>query len=150
MVQCLENQYCENKKFFSFLVKKLFQYQWFDEPVVISEELVEALYSVTKGIVDQLIGIYSCMHYDYLERKNKPVINAQYVHDIACKYYPGIQNVLAELESLESARKLMKIRQNAEVRVAAIIDQAQQEKESGKNKGETPDAGFGKCNSHCT
>ena len=26
----------------------------------------------------------------------------------------------------------------------------QQEKESGINKGETPDAGIGKCNSHCT
>lgn len=124
------NQYCDNKKFFSFLVKKLFQYQWFDEPVAVTEDLVEALYSVTKGIVDQLIGIYSCMHYDYLERKNKPIIDAKYIHDIANKYYPGIQHVLAELESVESARKLMKIRQNADVRVAAIIDQAQQEKEA--------------------
>lgn len=121
------NQYCDNKKFFSFLVKKLFQYQWFDEPVKPTDDLVDALYDVTKGIVDQLIGIYSWMHYDYLERKNKPVINASYVYEITQKYYPGIQNVLAELESVESARKLMEIRQEANVRVEALLDYAQQE-----------------------
>lgn len=124
------NMYCENKRFFTFLVSQLFQYQWFDEPVEVSESLVDALYSVSKGIVDQLIGIYSCMHYDYLERKNRPTINAEYVYDIAKRYFPGIQNVLADLESVESARKLMDIRQDAEVRVAAIIDSAKQEKEA--------------------
>ena len=124
------NQYCDNKKFFSFLVNKLFQYQWFDEPVTVTEELVEALYSVTKGIVDQLIGIYSCMHYDYLERKIRPAIDASYVYEIAQKYYPGIHSVLAELESVDSARKLMAIRPDADVRVAALMDHIRQENES--------------------
>ena len=121
------NHYCDNKKFFSFLVSELFQYQWFDKPIEMSNELVDALYNVSKGIVDQLIGIYSCMHYDYLERKNKPIIDAHYIYEIANKYYPGIQNVLAELESTEAARKLMSIRQDAEVRVANILDNAKQE-----------------------
>jgi hypothetical protein len=124
------NMYCDNKKFFTFLVSQLFQYQWFDEPIEMTEDLVDALYEVTKGIVDQLIGIYSCMHYDYLERKKRPTIDAQYVYDIAQRYYPGIQNVLADLESVEAARNLMSIRQDAEVRVAAIIDNAKQEKEA--------------------
>lgn len=124
------NMYCDNKKFFTFLVSQLLQYQWFDEQIEMTEDLVDALYEVTKGIVDQLIGIYSCMHYDYLERKKRPTIDAKYVHDIAQRYYPGIQNVLADLESVEAARKLMGIRQDAEVRVAAIIDNAKQEKEA--------------------
>lgn len=34
--------------------------------------------------------------------------------------------------------------------VSGLREKAQQEKESGNNKGEKPDAGFGKCNSHCT
>ena len=70
------------------------------------------------------------MHYDYLERKKRPVIDAKYVYDIAQRYYPGIQLVLADLESVEAARKLMSIRQDAEVRVASIIDSAKQEKEA--------------------
>ena len=52
------------------------------------------------------------------------------MYDIAQRYYPGIQNVLADLESVEAARKLMNIRQDAEVRVAAMIDNAKQEKEA--------------------
>ncbi|MBQ8626893.1 MAG: AAA family ATPase [Agathobacter sp.] len=124
------NMYCENKMFFTFLVTQLFNYQWFDEPIEATEDLVNALYDVTKGIVDQLIGIYSCMHYDYLERKKRPVIDAKYVYDIAQRYYPGIQHVLADLESVEAARKLMSIRRDAEVRVASIIDNAKQEKEA--------------------
>lgn len=81
-------------------------------------------------INDQLIGIYSCMHFDYLERKKRPVINGKYVREIAKRYYPGIQNVLADLESVEAARKLMSIRQDAEVRINTIIDNAKQEREA--------------------
>ena len=124
------NMYCDNKNFFGFLAQQLFQYQWFDEPIELTDDLVDALYEATKGIVDQLIGIYSCMHYDYLERKKRPTIDAKYIYDIAQRYYPGIQLVLANLESVESARKLMSIRQDAEIRVASIIDKAQQEKEA--------------------
>lgn len=124
------NMYCDNKKFFTFLVSQLFQYQWFDEQISLTEDIVDALYEVSKGIVDQLIGIYSCMHFDYLERKKRPTIDGNYVREIAQRYYPGIQNVLADLESVEAARKLMSIRQDAEVRVNAIIDSAKQEKEA--------------------
>lgn len=124
------NMYCDNKKFFTFLVSQLFQYQWFDEPVEVTQDLVDALYEVSKGIVDQLIGIYSCMHFDYLERKKRPVIDGKYVYEIAQRYYPGIQNVLADLESVEAARKLMSIRQDAEVRINTMIDNAKQEKEA--------------------
>lgn len=52
------NMYCTDRNFFCFLVNELFRYQWFDKPVTVSEEITDALYDVTKGIVDQLIGIY--------------------------------------------------------------------------------------------
>lgn len=52
------NMYCTDRNFFYFLVNELFRYQWFDKPVTVSEEITDALYDVTKGIVDQLIGIY--------------------------------------------------------------------------------------------
>ena len=124
------NMYCENKKFFTFLVKRLFQYQWFDEPVELTEDILDALFQNSKGIVDQMIGIFICMQSDYLERKKRPIINGQYVKDIAQRYYPGIQNVLAELESTEAARELITIRQEADTKISTIIDKAKQEKEA--------------------
>lgn len=122
--------YCENKKFFAYLVAQLFQYQWFDEPIELTDDLIDAFYSLSHGIVDQLVGLYSVAQFDYLERKKRPTVDAKYIHEIAEKYYPGIQNVLADLESTEAARKLMSIRQDAEVRIASIVDNAKQEKEA--------------------
>ena len=34
--------------------------------------------------------------------------------------------------------------------VSGIEGQIQKENEAGKNRGERPDAGIGKCDSHCT
>lgn len=130
------NVYCENKMFFELLASQLFQYQWFDEPVDLTDEIVDALYDVTKGIVDQLIGIYSCMNYDYLDRKKKPKVNGKYVYDVAHRYYPGMQEVLANLAATEKERKTLEIdkeRKIAEIReksadkVAEVMDRAKQE-----------------------
>ena len=126
------NRYCENKDYFKFLVKSLFRYQWFDKPVEATNEIVDALYDVTKGIVDQLIAVYSCLHYDYLNKKKKPVIDAEYIRSVANKFYPGIQNVLANLESTENITGLQVIRQNAEAEINAIINAAKQENEMQK------------------
>ena len=121
------NMYCEHKDFFDFLVKQLFQYQWFDTPVVLDDTLIAALYDTTKGIVDQLIGIYSCMHYEYLTRKQKPIINADYVYKVAKKYYPGLQDILADMESLSNTAKIKTIRDNANKTIQDTVDKMQQE-----------------------
>ena len=122
--------YCDNKKFFTYLMSQMFQYQWFDEPVKLTNGIVEAFYKVTHGIIDQMIGIFICMQIDYLEKKVRPVVNADYVYEIANKYYPGIQNVLANLETVEAARKLSSIRNDADVVVSTILDKAKQEKDA--------------------
>ena len=121
------NLYCENKDYFKYLVKSLFRYQWFDTPVEVTNELIDALYDVTKGIVDQLIAIYSCMHYDYMSKKKKPMVDAKYVRNIANKFYPGIQTVLANLESTENMVELHNIREEAETKINALLDTAKQE-----------------------
>lgn len=124
------NLYCENKEFFSFLVNQLFRYQWFDTPLELTQDIIDALYDVTKGIIDQLIGVYSCMNYDYLSKKKKPVINGIYVKQIAEKYYPGMQYVLANLKNIENEQALAELRNNAEVRVNELLDLAKQEQEA--------------------
>ena len=120
------NTYCEQRHFFEFLVRQLFQYQWFDTPVALTEEIINALYDVTKGIVDQLVGVYSCMHYDYLDRKKKPIVDAEYIYKITSKYYAGIQEILANMESLSNTEKIRQMRENVEQTIQATIDKAAQ------------------------
>ena len=126
------NLYCENKDYFKYLVKSLFRYQWFDTPVEATNELIDALYDVTKGIVDQLVAVYSCMHYDYLSKKKKPTVDANYVRIVAHKFYPGIQAVLANLESTKNTIELHNIREQAESKIEALLDTVKQEKEMQK------------------
>ncbi len=123
------NAYCENKEYFKHLVRQLFNYQWFETPVEVTDEIIDALYSVTKGIVDQLVGVYSCMNYDYLSKKAKPKIDAKYIKYIAKTYYPGMQKVLADINPDEDSVQWDSIKNSAQEKVNLIIDKVKQEKE---------------------
>lgn len=51
---------------------------------------------------------------------------------VANKFYPGIQDVLANLESTENTVKLHNIRQEAEIKIDVLLDAAKQETEMQK------------------
>jgi len=123
------DRYCEDKKFFAMLVKNLFHYQWFGtkEPVKVTDEIIDALYEVTKGIIDQLIGVYQFANMEAVIRKRTPQINGDYFRMIANKYYPGMQEVLSE--TIVSEEKRNKILDNADIKYQTMIDQAKQEEE---------------------
>lgn len=67
-----------------------------------------------------------------MARKKKPKVDAKYVYDVANKYYPGIQAVLADLEIVENARELIQIRAGAAEKVEAMVSRAKQEEEMNK------------------
>ena len=69
------------------------------------------------------------MHYDYLEKKNKPKIDGNYIRKVSKKFYPGIQEVLANLESLDTIEELLDIRSFAEEKIEIIRDSVMQEQE---------------------
>ncbi len=56
------NAYCKNKIYFAAIVKELMKYQWFDEYVAPTVEIIQALYDVTHGIINQLVSVYTTMH----------------------------------------------------------------------------------------
>lgn len=108
------------------------RYQWFDEPLQISSELIDVFYDLSKGIIDQLIGIYTCVHFEYFRRKGKEKITPQFIKKVAKKYYPNMQYVLNNLEDDEINEEYLNMKQNAELKIADILDkekQEQQEKE---------------------
>lgn len=126
------NTYCESKKYFAYLCESLFRYQWFDEPVQLTQDVVDALYDVTKGIVDQLIGIYTCMHYECFRRKKKVYITPEFIKGVANKYYPNMQMVLEHMYIDEQESVLTKIKMNAELRIAEMLDKEKQEQAEKK------------------
>lgn len=122
------NTYCENKNFFSFLVRQLMKYQWFDELIEPTNDLIDTLYDLTKGIIDQLVGIYHCMQIEYLASDEKPQIDSNFIKKVADKYYPQMQDVLSNLDDIDS-KKLTDIKMSAEEKINALMaEQMQREK----------------------
>lgn len=128
------NRYCENREFFEYLVSQIFEYQWFKEPIEVTDKIIDALYDVTKGIIDQLVSIYSCMNIEAITARKKIEINADFIHHVADKYYPGIQDVLGSIECNADALELENIRKNADTRISKLMDEAKQEQEMKKIK----------------
>lgn len=119
--------YCGDKDYFRVLTANLFKYQWFDEKITVTNELVDALYSYSAGIVDQLIGIYMYMTLDYLTARNKPEIDAKYVEKTVMKHYPGMQAVLADMTNPINDAKRVEIVKKANTEMERMIDSAKQE-----------------------
>ena len=69
--------------------------KWFNEYTPkMPKEVGEALFLVTKEVIDQVTKIYSHMQLKYIRSEDKPIIDRNYVIEIAEKYYPGTLKIL--------------------------------------------------------
>ena len=126
------NNYCKSRKFFDILAGDLFRYQWFDQPISYTKEIGDTLFDLTKGIIDQLISIYSAVQIEYLHSTKKPVVDGEYFRKVARKYYSGIQDVLANLENTENVSKLNEIRLIGAQMQNTVIDEERQKAQAEK------------------
>lgn len=118
--------YCGNRRFFEVLVKSLFKYQWFNEPVYATDDIIDALYDATKGVIDQLISVYTAMHYEYLTRGGKHVkVDADFIRKVAQKYYPEMHSILKNLKDTEYSNNSKEMRALKKA-VPGIIDTKEQ------------------------
>ena len=123
------NYYCADKRFFRLMVIELFKYQWFDTIVSPTDEIIDTLFDLSKGIVDQLVGIYQCVNYDYLSKKKRPTITAGYIRTVAHKYYPGMQAVLATMDVGSNDEEIARIKETSELQINQLLDEARQKQE---------------------
>lgn len=119
-------QYCDNKAFFAYLVQNLMRYQWFDAPVAVTDEIMDALYANTHGIIDQLVSIYICMHIEYLNKKTRPKVDAAFINRVAEKYYPQMRKLLETIEDPENDRRIQELVQSAQKQLEVRQDEVQQ------------------------
>lgn len=118
------HEYCNNYKYFANICSALFNYQWFDQHVELTEELAQALYKYSRGIVDELIGIYIFMQIDYLKAKTKPKVNAEYVLKTVQKHYPGLQQLLENLDDPVSEARRAKLVKDGNAEMVHLLEEA--------------------------
>lgn len=127
--QIKADSYCNQKSFFTLLVKYLFEYQWFNEFVEPTSEIIDALYECSKGIVDQLIGIYMFMNMDYIQAGKKPIVNADYVYKTNKKHYPSMMEIIQNMYTSEAEEQRVKLLKQADEELFQLVNE-EKEKEA--------------------
>lgn len=117
--------YCQNKRYFYYVMGKLFQYQWFDERIEFTEELAEAFYDESKGIVDQAVSLYIAVQDEYLKTTRK-TISAEFVRDVSRKRYPNLRELLARANEPGVQKEIETLMRNGKKALENELNQAKQ------------------------
>lgn len=94
------DDYCKDKDFVFSFIKWLFRYQLFDPRVKLQKEddpICEELYDCSKGIIDQIVSLFTYMNLEFIMKKGtpaEPAVTPEYVRTIANKYFPTITKIL--------------------------------------------------------
>lgn len=99
------SKYCDDRNFFNMLVSGLSRYYWFDEPMPLTEDIVDALYRYSRGIVAHLVSIYTYMNLDYIKARKKPVIDVSFIDMVIAKHFSGLDKLLADNKDKYEVRK---------------------------------------------
>lgn len=132
--------YCSSKKFFATLAKDLLKYQWFDHRVNFDKAMLQALYDESHGIIDQMVGIFSAMQYEYFYQDKSVRIDADYIRKVAGTYYPGLSRLNKNLASADAEKKRKAIVDKASARQSEIAEIASQKAFENELSKDNPDA----------
>ena len=108
------DDYCASRTHFDGYVTRLLSYQWFDtdvreettknsdgEEVYVFDEICDALYECSGGIIGILSLLYIYMNIDYVRSTagKRPKVNAKYVYKIANRYFSGLVKLMQKVKA---------------------------------------------------
>lgn len=88
------NNYCSDRRQFEIMMKHVTAINWFKTPFSLTQELLDALFEETNGIIDRMITLWMEIQNAYVSAKEKPVITPKFIHLIANNTAP-LMSVLA-------------------------------------------------------
>jgi len=121
-------QYCVDRFYFDYIVTSLFQYQWFKKEIEATKAIQDCLYRFSKGIIDQLIGIYMFMQLEYIQAKKDVQITPAFIEKVVDRNYPGMKRLLEELDTDTIEEQRAKLAREANKKFDTIIANVEQKK----------------------
>ena len=91
-----------------------------------TNDMLEALYRNTHGIIDQLVGLCMYLNLDYISSKSRPTIDADYINKVAKRHYRGIQKLMDELDDPLNEKKRQKIIEEADRKLDNLLQEHKQ------------------------
>lgn len=118
--------YCANKKYFRFILGKLFEYQWFDKPIVLTDELADTFYEETKGIIDQTVSLYIAVQDEYL-KTNQKSITPEFIATVSKRRYPNLKPLLERIHEPDIQAQIDQIMLESKKQQEAELNLAKQQ-----------------------
>lgn len=118
--------YCQNKKYVNFLLNKLCPYQLISQPFTITDEIFNAFYDETHGIVDQLVSLFISVQDEYLSVDNKKPIDASYIIRVSKKRYPELRKLIQQLDSPEKEKEFHSLLKETKLAYENSIEELKQ------------------------
>lgn len=119
--------YCANKDYFAYLCRQLFKFQWFEPKVVLTQSLIDALYKETGGIINILMTLYQYMQIEYITRKKKPEVNANFIRQVMSHHFPGMTKFIGNLQDPVQEKERRTIMEKATSELKRQMDRKRQQ-----------------------
>lgn len=115
-----------DERYFRLLLAGIFKYQWFDKRVILTEDIVNAFYDVTKGIIDQIITVYILIHIEYFKNNKRPRIDGDFIRGVAKKRCGAVQKHLDNIGDfgIDSLADIANLKAEAEKEINKMISEA--------------------------
>ena len=120
------SSYCNNMKFFTHVMSQLFRYQWFDENIILTEELAEAFYEESKGVIDQAVSLYIAVQDEYL-KSNRKTITPEFVAAVSKRRYPNLKPLLEQASEPGIQSQIEEIMRGSKEQYERELSQAKQQ-----------------------
>lgn len=122
-----------NERYFRTLLNLVFKYQWFDKRVEVTDDIVDAFYDATRGIIDQIIYLYIWVSVEYLSdtyADKKPVVDGNFIKQVAKKHCGKVKKYIDDLDLYIRGGGIVgseEIRAESEAKIDEMIQQAKTE-----------------------
>ena len=90
------DSYCKDRDYVEWIIKKLWKYQWLDEAVPLTSEMLDVMYEESCGSIDFLTSLWMMMQFEVLGKKKMPVIDAEYIRFVSNKYFSEMKELLKD------------------------------------------------------
>ena len=113
------DRYCKDYKSFKGIMLQLLKYQWFDERITAEDDdVIQAFYKFTGGIINQLVMLYTTMNLMALknrvdqarlpeEKRTKMIITPEIVEKVTLTYFSHIYAAIVNTKYDEQEIALM-------------------------------------------
>ena len=92
----IANDYCSDIGKFKTMLSYLTRINWFKGPFDLNEDIIDAFYEATKGIIANMMSLWSYIQKDYIMATEKPEITAEYIKLVCNKRMPWVSSMSKE------------------------------------------------------